>query len=280
MQATLGLMRSSRSCETRGPSGTSVASILALCVLMAACDRSGLTQPPVESDALATERKAETGSQVATDETPGSESPVVGPELNARYAEETDVDGWVKRFEREGRDVHDHRDRIIAALRLEPGMTVADLGAGTGLFTFPMARAVGPDGQVFAVDVQPYFLEHLDAKAAKEGIANVITVAADQHSPKLPAGAVDLAFFCDVYHHVEYPQTYLASLREAIAPGGRLVVIDYIRDEAKSPPWLLEHVRASPEVFRREIEQAGFTFVRAETFSSENFFFEFERPAQ
>jgi SAM-dependent methyltransferase len=212
----------------------------------------------------------------STDPEDDGETSLVDPAINARYAEETNVEGWIGRFEREGREVHDHRDRIVAALGLEKGMRVADLGAGTGLFSFAMARAVGPNGRVFAVDVQPYFLEHLRQRAIEEDVDNLETIAADQRSPNLPPSSIDLAFFCDVYHHVEHPRAYLGELRRALEPEGRLVVIDYKRIEGKSPPWLLEHIRAAPEVFRAEIERAGFRFVREEEFLEENFFYVFE----
>jgi SAM-dependent methyltransferase len=250
--------------------------VLALGIAPVTCDRAGTPLPPPEPPATTADEATSRTPEAVVDTTDAGEAPIVGPELNAPYAKETSVEGWVERFEREGREVHDHRDRIVAALRLTPGMRVADLGAGTGLFTFPMAKAVGPNGHVFAVDVQPYFLEHLRARTRDEGLTNVTTVVADQRSPNLEPNSIDLAFFCDVYHHVEYPQTYLASLRRALREGGRLVVVDYVRDENESPAWLLEHIRASPEVFRAEIEQAGFRFVRRETFLEDNFFFEFE----
>ena len=248
--------------------------LVALFAFSPSCERAGSTNPPVDDadDGVAVaQASGESPSSLDVDD----ETSVVDPHVNAPYAAQTNVDGWVERFEREGREVHDHRERIVDALRLEEGMRVADLGAGTGLFTFAMAHVVGPTGRVFAVDVQDHFVEHLQARARQDGATNVTAVVADQRSPNLPDGSVDLAFFCDAYHHVEYPRTYLANLRKALAPGGRLVVVDYARIEGKSPKWLLEHIRASPEVFRREIEQAGFRFVREETFLTENFFYEF-----
>lgn len=199
--------------------------------------------------------------------------------INERYAEQTNPKRWSAQFEREGREVFDRRDEIIAALGLHEGMAVADVGAGTGLFTLALAEVVGPKGQVFAVDVQAYFLDHIGQKAKKAGLRNVELVRAQQDAVGLAEGSVDLVLMCDSYHHVERPAAYLDSLKAALRPGGRLYIVDYIAIEGQSEPWLVEHVRATPSEFREEIESAGFRFVGArEGLLKQNFFFEFERP--
>lgn len=199
--------------------------------------------------------------------------------INETYAEQTNPSKWAGRFEREGREVFDHRDEIIAAMGLHEGMAVADVGAGTGLFTLALAEAVGPKGQVIAVDVQAYFLDHIGQKAAKAGLRNVSLVRARQDSAGLAEGSVDVVLMCDSYHHVEQPAAYLASLLAALRPGGRLFIVDYVSIEGQSEAWLIEHVRATPTEFRAELESAGFRFVGAhEGILKENFFFELERP--
>ncbi|MCA9707824.1 MAG: methyltransferase domain-containing protein [Myxococcales bacterium] len=220
----------------------------------------------------------------------GAEDPAGGPkaaaapeavpqQINQRYAEQTDPGHWAGRFEREGREVFDHREAILDALGVRPGMRVADVGAGTGLFTMALARAVGERGRVYAVDVQDYFLEHIERRAQQAGLRNVQVVRAQQDAAGLPAGSVELVLMCDAYHHVEQPAAYLASLHAALAPGGRLAIVDYRAIAGQSDAWLLEHVRATPEQFRAEIEAAGFRFLRAhEGLLEENFFYEFERP--
>lgn len=203
----------------------------------------------------------------------------VETDVNDDYVEQTNPKRWAARFEREGREVFDRRDAILAALELREGMAVADVGAGTGLFSLALAERVGPKGQVYAVDVQAYFLDHIGQKARKAKLDNVTLVRADQASARLSEGSVDLVLMCDSYHHVEQPAAYLASLHAALRPGGRLVIVDYIAIEGKSEAWMLDHVRATPTEFRAEIEGAGFRFVRAhEGVLEENFFFEFERP--
>jgi SAM-dependent methyltransferase len=202
---------------------------------------------------------------------------VLTADLNGRYAQETDVAQWRDRFERPSREVHDKRAQIVAAIGLRRGEHVADIGAGTGLYTFEFAKAVGKSGGVVAVDVQDYFLEYLGEQAKSRGLRNVTTVKASQRSVGLPPDSVDVAFLCDAYHHIEHPAPYLASVLAALKPGGRLVIVDYAKvDGAK--PFIAEHVRDTPTAFRREIEAAGFRFVRAEEFLHENFMFVFERP--
>ncbi|MEM9453485.1 MAG: methyltransferase domain-containing protein [Myxococcota bacterium] len=215
---------------------------------------------------------------------PVTGTPAVAPEwvsqeINEHYAQNDNPKRWAKRFERIGREVFDQRDPIVAALGLRKGQRIADVGAGTGLFTMELARAVGEQGTVYAVDVQPYFLDHIAQRARKEGLSNVKLVRARQDSVQLPEGSVQLVLMCDAYHHVEQPAAYLESLRRAIEPGGRLVVVDYRAVEGENRAWIVEHVRATPEQFRAEIEGAGFRFVREhEGVLEENFFYEFERP--
>lgn len=227
------------------------------------------TDAPVESDGAA---EPEAGQ-------PSKVPERVDIDINEDYAKQTNPERWAGRFEREGREVFDHRDAILDALGLREGMAVADVGAGTGLFTLAMAAAVGSTGKVYAVDVQSYFLDHIGQEARAAKLDNVVLVRADQGSAKLPEGSVDLVLMVDSYHHVEQPASYLASLFTALRPGGRLVVVDYIAIEGTSEAWLLEHVRATPTAFRAELEGAGFRFVRAhEGVLEENFVFELERP--
>jgi predicted methyltransferase len=203
---------------------------------------------------------------------------VLHEDLNARYRDETDVSAWQARFERPQREVADERERIVAEIGLRPGERIADIGAGTGLYTFAFADAVGRDGRVYAVDVQTYFLTHLETRAKARELPQVQTVQASQRSVELPPGSIDVAFMCDAYHHIEHPAPYLATMREALRPGGRFVIVDYAKvDGAK--PFIQEHLRASPDEFRAEIEAAGFRFVRAADFLDENFLFVFEKKS-
>lgn len=215
---------------------------------------------------------------------PSQPEPLAEPEtpnpvavrINEKY-EGGDAGDWEKRFERKGREVHDRQPAVLEALKIEPGSSVADVGVGSGLYTLAFANAVGT-GTVFAVDVQDYFLDHVREKAKKAKIDNITFVKAEHRSANLNEGDVDIIFMCDVFHHVEYPRTYLASLYAALKPGGRLAVIDFIAEEGKSKDWVLEHVRASPAEFRAEFEAAGFVFERAPELLDENFFHVYRKP--
>jgi ubiquinone/menaquinone biosynthesis C-methylase UbiE len=191
--------------------------------------------------------------------------------LTAGYAQETSVrpgindpfknpvlTEWVSRFEGESRETFQKRNDIVTACRLEPGMTVADVGAGTGLFTRLFAAAVGEAGCVYAVDIAPEFLEHIAASAQKLGVANIKTVLGTDYSAELPEGSADLVFLCDTYHHFEYPARMMTSIHKALKPAGRLIVIDFIRVPGQSSEWILNHVRAGQDTVEQEIAACGF----------------------
>jgi ubiquinone/menaquinone biosynthesis C-methylase UbiE len=200
------------------------------------------------------------------------------PKINEPF-KKPDVKGFIQKFESEDREVYAKRAEVVAALELKPGMSVADVGAGTGLFTRLFAYKVGATGRVYAVDIAPRFLAHIAAEAKQRGQSQVVTVHASQLSTNLPRESVDLVFLCDVYHHLENPEKSLASIHQALKPEGRLVVIDFDRVEGQSSEFVLKHVRAGQDVFRREIEAAGFRFepVRKAPTFKENFFLRFEK---
>lgn len=187
----------------------------------------------------------------------GEES--VREDLNERFlADDLDVDRFVRIFEGESREVFRQRERIMATLGITPGMSVADIGAGTGLFLQPLNDAVGEDGTVYAVDISPRFVEHLSERVRREGLEAVEVILCDDHSASLKEDSVDLVLVCDTYHHFEYPRSTVASLHRALRPGGTLVVIDFDRIPYVSRPWIIGHVRAGRQAFVREIEAGGF----------------------
>jgi SAM-dependent methyltransferase len=205
----------------------------------------------------------------------------VRPGANDTFlAEDLDVDRYVGIFQGESREVNVHRERIVAALEISPGMAVADIGAGTGLFVPDFNKAVGDEGRVYAVDISPRFLAHLKERVRDEKLDRVEVVTGLEDSVELAEASVDIAFVCDTYHHFEYPKSSLASLRKAIRPGGTLVVVDFERIPGETPKWLLEHVRAGKEVFRAEIEAAGFDQTEEVDVEGieENYVLRFRRP--
>ena len=181
----------------------------------------------------------------------------VDPEINAPF-QKADVKEFIKRFESDDREVFARRHEITRSLGLKPGMAVADIGAGTGLFSRLFAEEVGAGGKVYAVDISPAFLDHIAAQARKKGQTQIVTIRGTQDSTNLPARSIDLAFLCDVYHHLENHQKILASIHQALRPGGLLVLVEFDRVEGKSSDFVLKHIRAGQQEFRREIESAGF----------------------
>ena len=212
----------------------------------------------------------------------GQGSPAHVPEGINKPFQNPNVKEFVKKFETESREVFAQRNAIVKALGLEPGMAVGDIGAGTGLFTRLIAEQVGPKGKVYAVDIAPSFLAHIAAESKRLGQTQVTTVRGTQQSVELSPDSIDLAFLCDVYHHVERPSEFLATIHRALRPNGHLVVIDFDRVEGKSEAFVLKHVRAPKTVFFSEIEAAGFKKegVADAPALRENFFAKFQKLAK
>lgn len=211
------------------------------------------------------------------------DKPGAPPELNEGFRN-PDVDQYVERFESESREVATLRDEVLKILKIQPGMRVADVGAGTGLYTIPMAQAVGAQGAVFAVDISPNFLNFIARRAQQQELVNVCTVLGTQDSTQLPPETLDLVFICDTYHHFEDPVAVLGSIHRSMKPGARLVVIDFDRREGVSSPFIMEHVRADAQTFIQEISSAGFRPIDMEEIDlppfEENFMTIFVREGQ
>ena len=200
----------------------------------------------------------------------------VQPGINANFRH-PDFATWVERFEHEGREVYDKRMQIVQALDLKTGMVIADVGAGTGLFSKLFSPAVGDTGKVYAEDISEVFISNIQRIARQEGLRNVVGVVGTDKDVKLPANSLDRVFVCDTYHHFEYPKTMLASIRKAMKPDGQLAVIDFIKDPAQSSDWIMQHVRADKATVIKEIEAAGFRLVREASFLHDNYFIVFAK---
>lgn len=211
-------------------------------------------------------------------QTPPAEEKSVKPGVNAEYFKpDLDISKWVGRFEKPGREVFDQREKILQALGLRPGQHVADIGAGTGLFTMLIANTVGPKGRVYSVDIVKDFIALINKRAAEAGLKNIQTILCTDRSTELPKESVELAFTSETYHHLEYPRSVLASIHRALRPGGQLIVVDYRREPGKSAAWILGHVRAGQEEVVREIEAAGFERVETPDFLKENYLMRFRK---
>lgn len=161
--------------------------------------------------------------------------------------------GWLERPERESEEAP---SKALAALDLEPGMVVADIGAGSGYYTSRMSKLVGAAGRVYATDIQPGMIELLTRRIQAEGLTNVTPVLGRMDEPTLPPASIDLAIMVDVYHELQSPQLFLQRLRGVFKPGGRLVLFEF-RKEDPQVPILQVHKMSVAEV-KMELEAEGF----------------------
>lgn len=162
-------------------------------------------------------------------------------------------------------------DRVVASIGLSPGDVVADIGAGTGIFSVPMAREVAPEGLVLAVEVDAGFLPIIDAKARENGVDNVRTVLGEFGDPKLPQ-SVDIAFFHDVLHHIEQRQAYIIALAQYMSVGSRIVVVDYDMNVEGVPHSNEPAMLISPDQVAGWMRAAGFEPTREIDMFDDKFF--------
>lgn len=175
------------------------------------------------------------------------------------YASVMGVGGaqWLERAERE----NEERPRLaVELLGIKPGLTVADIGAGSGYYSELLSRKVGPSGKVIANDIQPGMIRLLQQRVRDRKLPNVEIVLGLEDDPKLPPDSVDLALMVDVYHEFSQPQAMLRKLHQALKPGGQLVLLEF-RKEDPSVPIREEHKMSVKEV-RAELEPEGFQFER------------------
>jgi 2-polyprenyl-3-methyl-5-hydroxy-6-metoxy-1,4-benzoquinol methylase len=178
-----------------------------------------------------------------------------------------DPEGYAKFLEGAERVSRMQVPRVIETLGVKPGMKVADLGSGSGLFTRPMAKAATPGGVVYAIDINDALLKIVDRSAKEQKIDNIKTVLGSPDDPKLPE-AVDLILICDTLHHIENRQQYLKNLVKYLRPGGRVAIIDFSKD------WPVGHeAMAYPlETLEGWMRDAGFTRTSAHDFLDNSFF--------
>jgi len=190
-----------------------------------------------------------------------AQAPGVHPVSGRRFAPVMGYQGadWLERTER---DDEEAPDVALGVLKIAKGATVADIGAGSGFITERLAVRVGPGGKVLANDVQPQMLELLARRLARKKIGNVTLVQGTIDDPKLAPESVDLALMVDVYHEFSQPQAMLRHLREALKPGGRLVLLEY-RKEDPSIPIRPEHKMSVAEA-KLEVEAEGFTLSKVD----------------
>lgn len=167
-------------------------------------------------------------------------------------------------FNRSEREAEEQPDRVVEALGIPEGGKVVDLGAGTGYFTWRLAQQVGPTGRVIAVDIQQGMLDRLEQNIKDRGVQNVQIVLSEPGDPKIPPGYADLVLLVDVYHELAQPETIMEHVRRGLKPGGRVVVIEYRKEDPSIP---LPPVRKMTVAeVRSELEPLGFRFIESMDF--------------
>ena len=173
------------------------------------------------------------------------------------------------------RDLWQLPGQIMDALGVAEGSAVADIGAGGGWFTIRLARRVGPNGTVYAEDVQPQMVEATGRRVSKEGLRNVQTKLGKEDDPNLPPGVLDAALIVDTYHEIERPVQLLRNIARSLKPQGRIGVVDFKKDGLGPGPALED--RPDPDLIVRDAEAAGLRLVRRETFLPYQFLLVFSR---
>lgn len=173
-----------------------------------------------------------------------------------------DAEAWAEHFDDPERDAWQKPDEVVAWLGLSSSANVVDIGAGTGYFTVRLAKAV-PEGVVYGNDIEPDMVRYLGERAEKEGLANVRPVKGSPDDPGVD-GPVDVAFMCDVFHHIEDRATFFGHVREDLREDGRLVIVDFRKDAPDDAPGPPRAMRIAADDVVRELEGMGFSLARRE----------------
>lgn len=181
--------------------------------------------------------------------------------------------GWLERPEREKEE---EPEKVLKVLDIKPGASVADVGAGSGYFTFRLGKKVGKDGKVYAVDIQEEMLEILRRGAKKEKLENIVPILGKEDDPRLPAAALDLILMVDVYHEFEFPYEMTQAMVKALKPGGRIVFVEYRMEDPEV--WIkLVHKMTEKQV-RKEMEVHNLRWVKTSEVLPTQHIVIFEKP--
>jgi arsenite methyltransferase len=190
------------------------------------------------------------------------------------HTKHLDPKSYIALLEDPKREAYQKPHEVLMALALKQGEVVADVGAGSGYFSFRFAQQVGDQGRVYAVDVSPDMILHMNRRIREAGVKNVITVLAPPDDPLLADASVDRIFICDTWHHIDRQAEYLALLMRVLKPRGQLVMIDFQKRELPvGPPMEMKIAR---EDLIRQLDGAGFRLVKEHTFLPYQYFLIFE----
>ena len=184
-----------------------------------------------------------------------------------------DPKAYMKSLDDPKRDEYQKPHEVLTALNIKPGEVIADIGAGSGYFTFRLAHFVGAKGKVYAVDVSPDMVRHVNRRIRESKTSNVVTVLADPDDPLLPDQSVNRFFICDVWHHIENQTKYLSLMKRMLKPGGEIVLIDFHKKELPiGPPMQMKVPR---EDLIKQMETNGFRLIKEHTFLPYQYFLVF-----
>jgi len=189
-----------------------------------------------------------------------------------------DIKQYLEHLDSEERDQHQKPRQVIDALNLKPGLTVADLGSGSGYFTRRFIEAVTETGKVYAVDVEPEMLKYAEESVVhmhRSYTAEFILARPD--NPKLPYESIDLLFVCNTYHHLDERAKYFSDTKSSLKPGGRVAIIDFYHDERSGELGFPKHHLVPRETVIAELTDAGYKLVREHHFLPKQYFLEFTR---
>lgn len=184
-----------------------------------------------------------------------------------------DPKSYIGALEDPKRDAYQKPHEVLTALNLKPGEIIADIGAGSGYFTFRLAHFVGDRGRVYAVDVSPDMIRHINRRIREAKSTNIVSILADPDDPLLPDQSVHRFFICDVWHHVENPKKYLSLMKRMLKPGGEIVMIDFHKKDLPfGPPTQMKIAR---EDLIKQVETNGFRLTKEHTFLPYQYFLVF-----
>ncbi len=173
--------------------------------------------------------------------------------------EEENPEVFLDTMEVGSRELYAARDAVLAAAKISDGARIADIGAGTGLYSLMFANRVGPSGVVYAIDIEPRFLKLISQRAADLDVGNVVAVLGRDKDITLPPSSVDFVFIADTYHYFSDRAAIMTTVRDALAPGGKLIILDYTLDETHKDDAQRAHVRFGKAGMITEVTSFGFT---------------------
>jgi arsenite methyltransferase len=203
-------------------------------------------------------------------------APAQTHDQSAHHRRPADIHQYLEHLDSPERDTDQQPDKVVEALSLKPGLSVADLGAGSGYFTRRFIQAVTGQGKVYAIDIEPDMLQYTKDSIARMSMPSTVEfILAQTDNPRLPPQSVDLIFLCNVYHHLDHRSSYFANVRSALKPGGRIAIVDFYHDARSGDVGFPRKHLVPRDTVVEEMTDAGFRLTREHEFLPRQYFLEF-----